>query len=1004
MKKIIRLSIPFIAACLMLGMLIFLVGASSWAAAAPSSSTPEGTILVTTLEDELNSDGDCSLREAITAANENTAVDACPAGDAVLTDTITFGVEGTITVTSQLEVTAGGPLEIDGGNVITTSGGGTTRVWWVDPGSDLTLQDLTVADGYLEQGNGAGLNLSDASLTLVNSTFANNRIDGYAGAGAGIANFNGTVMVINSTFSDNWSHVEPDYYIPGGGISTQGGAVTVISSSFIGNSAHVGGGIYNDEGMLTVLDSTFIGNNGVLGGGIANDGTTVITNSSFYGNDGEAGGGLFNVERMTLTSSTLSGNYASWGGGGYYSESYYAPIISDCIISDNEAEIGGGIFTAENLNIYNSTISGNNAYGFRGGGIVQYSDGYVTIVNSTISGNHSGGFGGGISNSSWITLINTTITGNSAESGGGVDGSPYYVANSIIANNLSGGDCSWYLSLYDLGHNMDSDNTCGFDPSNGSLPNTDPLLGPLLDNGGSTRTHALLPGSPAIDAADNTQCPPVDQRGVIRPIDGNMDGVATCDMGAYEFQQGIYLVPPVQAGADAPGTTLDYTLSLYNWTLLTDTFTLALGSHTWQTNLSTDIIGPLPGGVSQTFTASVTIPSDVPWLLTDTVLITATSVTSPTILSDTARITTQAYAPLQINVEPPSLSSVQLIGQVVTLPMTISNGNGMTLTYNIVSNVNYSDSVLFHALDEPFGSQVFYDASGYGNNGTCTGLTCPLAGIPGIDGNALEFDGDDYYVVPDSPMLNPQDAISFSVWIFPFDWDTNRRILQKGSGDNQYRFLAEGYAFNLDIHNVGRVTTDLPSIGVWHHMVGLYDGARMQIWIDGQLSAETPASGQITVTGDPLYIGTKQEGAPPSDYFYGQMDELMIFDRALTPAEIVLLYQSTTPPPWLTVDPISGTVPTNGSASVRVTLDTTGLQTGTYTSTLFIYSNDPLNQLTLVPVTMTVVEAIYTTFLPVAIKSSSAPLAPAPATSLPEGGVLVGLVVVGVVSRWKRKS
>lgn len=122
--------------------------ASNRVAATTSPSTPEGAILVTTLEDELNNDGDCSLREAIAAANTNTSVDNCGTGD-VLIDTITFDVIGTITLTSQLFVTAGGPLVIDGGEVITTRGSSTTRVWWVEAGSELTLQNLAVADGYV---------------------------------------------------------------------------------------------------------------------------------------------------------------------------------------------------------------------------------------------------------------------------------------------------------------------------------------------------------------------------------------------------------------------------------------------------------------------------------------------------------------------------------------------------------------------------------------------------------------------------------------------------------------------------------------------------------------------------------------------------------------------------------------------------------------------------------------------------------------------------------------
>src|SRR4030042_3921485 len=156
MNKIIRFSIPFILAFLFLGMLIWLAGASNQAVSNPSPSTIEVSILVPTLEDELNNDGDCSLREAITAANNNTVMDACPAGDAVITDTITFDMMGTIALNSQLEVTLGGPLVITGGGDITLNGGGTVRLIMVAYDSQLTLESLTLSDGYMS-GSGGGL-------------------------------------------------------------------------------------------------------------------------------------------------------------------------------------------------------------------------------------------------------------------------------------------------------------------------------------------------------------------------------------------------------------------------------------------------------------------------------------------------------------------------------------------------------------------------------------------------------------------------------------------------------------------------------------------------------------------------------------------------------------------------------------------------------------------------------------------------------------------------------
>ena len=120
-------------------------------AMATPQPTPEGNLLVTTLEDELNTDGDCSLREAIEAANTNAPVDACPAGDAVITDTITFEVAGTITVTSQLSVTAGGPLVVDGESSITVSGGETTPIWWVEAGQLGLLNIIVTSGDYSDQ-------------------------------------------------------------------------------------------------------------------------------------------------------------------------------------------------------------------------------------------------------------------------------------------------------------------------------------------------------------------------------------------------------------------------------------------------------------------------------------------------------------------------------------------------------------------------------------------------------------------------------------------------------------------------------------------------------------------------------------------------------------------------------------------------------------------------------------------------------------------------------------
>jgi hypothetical protein len=285
---------------------------------------------------------------------------------------------------------------------------------------------------------------------------------------------------------------------------------------------------------VTIRDLTI--NNGYAqnfgcGGGILNSGSTLqIINCTVSGNSTDGTGGGICVDTnstVTIESSTLTGNYAGDYGGGVANDGTL--IVSNSTLSDNRGEFaGGGILSGltnmASLTVSNSTLSGNTTQ-LHGGGI--WNGGQGAISNSTLSGN-SGTNGGAINNRLGTLEIRSTILKSGK-------------AGSNIVN-----DSGTFTSD---GYNLSSDDGSGYLIGAGDQINTDPLLGPLQNNGGPTFTHALLPGSPAIDAGDVNFTPPpfFDQRGpgFDRVVNGRID------KGSFEVQSGSTPTPTATATATA---------------------------------------------------------------------------------------------------------------------------------------------------------------------------------------------------------------------------------------------------------------------------------------------------------------------------------------------------------------------------------------------------------------------------------------------------------------------
>ena len=464
------------------------------------------------------------------------------------------------------------------------------------------------------------------SFVVRSTTFDSNFATGGAGVSSGgVAKGGGVVfyglggLITGSTFSANAASggvasSGTSGISIGGAIVVEGATLTLTDSDLTNNVVSgqnspsgvggyaFGGAVYSSSSTLTVGDSDISSNRATGGQGptTASDGTARagglylvdttgtlddvrIEENTISGSNPRGGGisvfhqGLVAAPLLIVHSSLAYNNASATtgtaNGGALYQEGDTV-TIRNTTISDNNADLGSGVFQDNGTTLVALSSFLNNRAHTHGGAVAVDSPGFlshtVELTNVTISGNTADVDGGGLyitgaplaPSVTTVSLNNTTVTNNA---GGGVylvhgHTDPILVSgNTIIGAQASGADCavSGTATLTSNGGNLESGTSCAFTAASDQQSVADLGLSPLGNYGGETLTHDLLPTSPAIDAGRRRACRREahgrDQRGLARFYDGNGDRAFDCDSGAVEFQ-GLLANPgfedPLNAGTD----------------------------------------------------------------------------------------------------------------------------------------------------------------------------------------------------------------------------------------------------------------------------------------------------------------------------------------------------------------------------------------------------------------------------------------------------------------------
>jgi hypothetical protein len=416
--------------------------------------------------------------------------------------------------------------------------------------ADVTLMDLTIQNGTDDLADTAG----GIAAYYVNLVLDRVIIrDNIGILGGGIFLWSGNLHMRNSEIREN----------RGSGASAlmaTDSPVDIADSIIEGNISSdrhraMEINLYDDSRPVSTIQRTAFVNN--TGGSLEGSGQIYMSHITVTGNTegtaaleffegsmelediyvaGNSGRGIYvrGPVDFSLTSCLIAGNYEGMHVGGSLTNTL--ATVDSCTFIDNSMHLNAIAhqFDITEVFVKNSTFVGSETSAIFVKRYEEYPGNSVSvsIENSTFSQNSVLQFYPTVvSLGGSLAISNTTIYDNLGPAQLAVTNTQLSMVNSIVAQHSEpSADCHVYSSTVTLpGPNLDSDGSCSVALTG------DPLLGPLADNGGSTETHALLPSSPAIDSGSNVACLAMDERGKLRPIDGTADGVAICDLGAFEY-------------------------------------------------------------------------------------------------------------------------------------------------------------------------------------------------------------------------------------------------------------------------------------------------------------------------------------------------------------------------------------------------------------------------------------------------------------------------------------